>query len=195
MTKVSLHRFVQLPQRFLVALGVGLGILTIGAIAPIPSATEAAVKANAIAIAPAFRDLLTTLEATDTLWRTAPTALPDLLNVTLYTPGESCTTYEGKPHAVVAGQAMPQVVQTLVTQQTPLLLDFDLAGYRVLPSHQGTTVTIDFRRPSEASRHFVSLSICEQRLLLGSLRETLLQNPALGVKTVKFTEQGRALLL
>ena len=36
MTKVSLHRFAKLPQRFSLALGLGLGILTVGAIAPPP---------------------------------------------------------------------------------------------------------------------------------------------------------------
>ena len=30
MTKVSLHRFAKLPQRFLLAFGLGLGILTVG---------------------------------------------------------------------------------------------------------------------------------------------------------------------
>lgn len=193
MTKVSLHRFAQLPQRFLRALGLGLGILTIGAIAPPPETTEVA-KPPAIAIAPAFTALAVDLAAVDSLWRAAPTTLPDLLTVTLYTPNETCAAYRGDTQVVVADQAIAQVVQTLVTQQTPLLLDFELAGYRVLPSDRGSTIAIDFRRHPEAQRHFISLSICEQRLLLGSLRETLLQNPALGVNAVEFTEQGRSIL-
>lgn len=194
MTKVSLHRFAQLPQRFLLALSLGLGILTVGAIAPIPVPTEEATTSNAIAVAPALTELSTALAAVATPWSAAPTALPDRLRVTLYTPTESCDTYQGTAQTVETDQAIAQVVQTLVTQQTPQLLDFELAGYRILPGDRGTTVTIDFRRHPEARRHFISLSICEQRLLLGSLRETLLRNPPLGVETVKFTEQGRSLL-
>jgi len=194
MTKVSLHRFARLPQRFLLALGLGLGILTVGAIAPPPSLTEEAKPSTAIAVTPAFTTLPNQLVAIDALWLAAPAALPDFLRVSLYTPAESCDTYQSAAQVVVADQAIAQVVQTLVTQQTPLLLDFELAGYRVLPGDRGTSVTIDFRRHPEAQRHFISLSICEQRLLLGSLRETLLRNPALGVSAVKFTEQGRSLL-
>jgi len=194
MTKVSLHRFAKLPQRFLLAFGLGLGILTVGAIAPPPSLTEDATTPTAIAVTPYFTDLPEALAAVDSLWGVAPAALPDRLTVTLYTPTPDCETYVGEPDAVAPDKALAQVVHRLMAQQTPQLLNFELAGYRLLPGPDGHTVTIDFRRQADAQRHFISLSICERRLLLGSLRETLLQNPVLGVKSVEFTEQGRPIL-
>jgi len=194
MTKVSLHRFAKLPQRFLLAFGLGLGILTIGAIAPPPSMTEETTTPTAIAVTPYFTDLPAALASANSLWLTAPTALPALLSVTLYTPTPDCETYTGEPSTVTQDKAVAQVVHHLIAQQTPQLLDFELAGYRLLPGPEGHTVTIDFRRQANAQRHFISLSICERRMLLGSLRETLLQNSALGIKAVEFTEQGRPIL-
>lgn len=195
MTKVSLHRFARLPQRFLLALGLGIGILTAGAIAPPPSLTEEAPTPQTTKVDRYFTELPQALESTETLWRSAPITLPDLLSVTLYTPTASCETYEGKTKAVVQDQAIPQIVHSLLTDQTPQLLDFELAGYRILPGPKGDTVTLDLRRKPNAQRHFISLSICEQRVLFGSLRETLLQNPVLGIQAVEFTEQGRPIQL
>ncbi|RZM76522.1 hypothetical protein [Leptolyngbya iicbica] len=208
MTKVSLHRFAKLPQRFLLALGLGLGILTVGAIAPPPSLTEETPTPKTIAIEPNFAPLTATSTGPTALLNTAQrihmdisrTASPDgdgakLLTVTLYTPTASCDAYKGDRKAVAADQAIAQIVHALLTEQTSNLLDFELAGYRILPGDQGNTLTIDFRRQPGATRHFISLSICEQQVLFGSVRETLLQNPELGISAVIFTEQGQPIQL
>ena len=213
MTKVSLHRFAKLPQRCLLALGLGMGILTVGAIAPPPSLTEEAPTPQTTNVDRYFAQLPQTLGATDSLWQeadrygveiakgdsqkppSAPVTQPDLLTITLYTPTASCETYGGEAKAISADKAIPQIVHFLLTDQTPNLLDFELSGYRILPGSKGNTVTIDFRRKPDATRHFISLSICEQRVLFGSLRETLLQNPELGIDDVTFTEQGKPILL
>lgn len=212
MTKVSLHRFAKLPQRFLLALGLGMGILTVGAIAPPPSLTEEVATSQTTTVDRAFTQLPSTLVSSESLWRgadrygtevakvdaqqpSAPATQSDLLTVTLYTPTASCETYEGEAKAIAADKAVPQIVHFLLTDQTPNLLDFELAGYRILPGDKGHTVTIDFRRKPNATRHFISLSICEQRVLFGSLRETLLQNPELGIADVKFTERGQPIQL
>ncbi|MEM9766873.1 MAG: hypothetical protein AAF892_03190 [Cyanobacteria bacterium P01_D01_bin.71] len=191
MTKVSLHRFVKLPQRFLLSLGLGIGILTIGAIAPPPSMTEAAPNKATTRAVRHFTTLSTTLAPADSQWQSIPEAQSNALTVTLYTPTATCETYVGETQTVAQDKAIAQVVHFLIAEQTPQLLDFELAGYRITPGTKGHTVTIDFRRRSGAARQFISLSICEQRVLFGSLRETLLQNPVLGVDAVQFTEQGR----
>ena len=213
MTKVSLHRFAKLPQRFSLALGLGLGILTVGAIAPPPSLTEEAPTPQSTSVDRSFAQLPQSLGATESLWQeagrhsveiakgdsqkpqSAPATPADLLTITLYTPTAACDTYAGEPKAIAADKAIPQIVHFLLADQMPHLLDFELSGYRIVPGGKGNTVTIDFRRKPDATRHFISLSICEQRVLFGSLRETLLQNPALGIDDVTFTEQGRPIQL
>jgi hypothetical protein len=194
MTKVSLHRFVELPRRFLVALGLGVGILTVGAIAPPPAPVEEASSQPLLRLQTHYAPLSTEL-TTDRLWHSAEANLPELLTVTFYTPTATCETYQGEERAISADKAIPQIVHFLVSSQTPNLVDFELAGYRVQPGTKGNTVTIDFRRAPEAQRHFISLSICEQRVLFGSLRQTLLKNPDLNIDTVRFTERGRPIEL
>ncbi|WP_204141732.1 hypothetical protein [Halomicronema sp. CCY15110] len=208
MTKVSLHRFAKLPQRFLLALGLGVGILTAGAIAPPPSLTEAAPTTDTTAIKRHFAQLPTTLTVPTTLLSTthsfgvaasqAKAPLGDaaeLLTVTLYTPNATCDDYTAESKAIAPDQAIPQIVHALLTTQTANLLDFELAGYRIVPGDNGNTVNIDFRRQPNATRSFISLSICEQRVLFGSVRETLLQNSALSIDAVTFTEQGQPIVL
>jgi hypothetical protein len=208
MTKVSLHRFAKLPQRFLLALGLGVGILTVGAIAPPPSLTEAAPTPDPTAIHPNFAQLPTAFTFADALLSAADSdrspaahAQPssvneaELLTVTLYTPNATCDHYTSESKAIAPDQAIPQIVHALLTTQTANLLDFELAGYRIVPGANGNTVNVDFRRKPNATRSFISLSICEQRVLFGSVRETLLQNPELGIDAVTFTEQGQPIVL
>ncbi len=73
--------------------------------------------------------------------------------------------------------------------------DFDLAGYRVNLNPNTRVATIDFRLSPDSQRQFVSLSMCEQFALLGSLRKTLTDNSQLKIKEVRFTEQGREIIL
>jgi hypothetical protein len=191
MTKVSLHRVANLPRRLLVALGLGIGILTVGAIAPPPSLTEEASS-------PSFNDAqmhyLVVPIAVDVpvlLYEAAKENTPGIVTVTLYTPNAACEDYEGKEVAIAQDKAIPQIVHRLIANQVPELINFELAGYRIQPGPKGNTVTIDFRRKPGAERHFISLSICEQRILFGSLRQTLLKNPVLGLDDIYFTERGQ----
>lgn len=69
--------------------------------------------------------------------------------------------------------------------------DFELAGYRVNINPDTRIATVDLRRAPDTQREFVSLSACEQLALFGSLRKTLLENPQLKIKEVRFTEQGQ----
>ncbi|NER78846.1 MAG: hypothetical protein F6K42_04560 [Leptolyngbya sp. SIO1D8] len=210
MTKVSLHRFAGFPRRFLVALGLGVGLLTIGAIAPLPSptqdtdtststpqdtATQSTAQPTLESVDQSYQDLSTTLNAADTFWETAKTNSPELMSVMIYTPTATCDGFQTQEQAIAADKAIPQIVQLLLADQTPHLLDFELAGYRIQPGDEGNSITVDFRRVADAQRHFTSLSICEQLVLFGSLRKTLLENPALNVDSVSFTEKGRMIQL
>ncbi len=200
MTKVSLHRFARLPQRFLVSLGLGIGLLTVGAIAPPPSPTQ---NEPAALPQPAITDytaLTAALNEAETLWETIdetvddippPASSTDTLTVTLYTPDANCEAFESQQRAIAADQAVPELVRLLLADQVGSLVNFDLSGYRIQTEAQSNTLTVDFRRDPDAKRHFISLSICEQRVLFGSLRKTLLENPVLDVDAVRFTERGR----
>jgi len=191
MTNVSLHCFARFPQRFLVSLGLGIGLLTVGAIAPPPSSTQEATPPIRQPTIPQYERLPGTLIAVDDFWDTVKVHTPDLLMVTIYTPDATCEEFQGAEQAIAADKAIPQIVHFVLAEQTAHLLDFELAGYRLQPDSKGHTLTIDFRRTPDAQRHFISLSMCEQRVLFGSLQKTLTENPALGVSTVQFTERGR----
>ncbi|MGF1458583.1 MAG: hypothetical protein ACFBSG_06100 [Leptolyngbyaceae cyanobacterium] len=193
MTKVSLHRFAKLPQRFLWALGLGVGILTAGAIAPPPSMTETEVKASAtvLHLERQYTATINAAIAAEIFGDLAQLNAPAPLTVTLYTPTPSCDRYQGKEAAIVLAKAIPQVVHFLLAEQTPKLIDFELDSYQIQQNPKQQSIRIDLRRHPQARRHFISLSICERRILFGSLRETLLNNPDLQIREIQFTEGGQ----
>ncbi len=197
MTNVSLHCFSRFPRRFLLSLGLGLGLLTVGAIAPPPSPS---LDPTTPVLIPSFPRPFATLpplllESVSPFWQGALAQAPNTMTVTLFTPTETCETFQGEERAIASDKAISQIVHTLLTTQTPNLLDFELAGYRLRSDTNGNHVTIDFRRKPGAQRQFISLSMCEQLVLFGSLRKTLLENPTLHIDTVQFTEQGRPIEL
>lgn len=195
MTKASLHCIARLPQRFLLALGISLGMLTAGALAPPPSAQEEEPRPVAQTVIPSYSALSHLLATTDVLWGAAEVTAPEMLAITLYTLDNACDGFETEPKAIAADKAIPQIVHFLLTDQNANLLDFELAGYRIYPTTKGNSLTIDFRRTANAKRHFISLSICEQLVLFGSLRKTLLENPILNIDNVYFSERGRLIEL
>ena len=191
MVTVSLHRFARRPRQFLRALGGVSHLGMAGAIAAASILTPAAVANSQQVVTEQLSELTTVENATEQFWDAAIAHSPAGMTVIFYTPTATCDAYAGDLTRVAADHAIPQVVQRLVTDQTPQLINFELAGYRVQPPTADGTVTIDFRRNPHAERHFISLSICEQHVLFGSLRQTLLQNPALEINQVRFTERGR----
>ncbi|MEM0980675.1 MAG: hypothetical protein AAGH78_10405 [Cyanobacteria bacterium P01_H01_bin.58] len=195
MTKASLHCIARLPQRFLIALGISLGMLTAGALAPPPSAQEEVPLPVTQTVVPSYGAFSQTLATTNVLWDAAATTAPQMLDVTLYTLDDTCNGFVTKPKAIASDKAIPQIVHFLLTDQTPNLLDFELAGYRIYPTAKGNSLTIDFRRTANAKRQFISLSICEQLVLFGSLRKTLLENANLNIDNVYFSERGRLIEL
>ena len=191
MTKVSLHRFADLPRWFLVALGFGTGIVTIGGFASLMALTKASQPEAAVAVERQFQTFARSLPQSGALWETAVDHLPKIMNVTLYTPTPTCEDYEQAETAIARDEAIPKIVHLLLVEQVPKLINFDFGGYRVQTNPQNNLVKIDFRQPDDALRQFTSLSICERRILFGSLRKTLLSNSELEISEVQFTEQDR----
>lgn len=70
---------------------------------------------------------------------------------------------------------------------------FKLESYQV--NINGSTATVDMQLAPSSQRQFVSLSSCEQRALFGSVEKTLLNNADWNITAVKFTNNGKEILL
>lgn len=111
----------------------------------------------------------------------------------IYHPDSQCQTLIPEKVTVSAETPITHAVGKVLESSSSS--DFDLAGYRVNLDLNKRIVTIDFRLAPNSQRQFVSLSMCEQFALFGSLRKTLLDNPQLKIKDVRFTHQGREIKL
>lgn len=194
MTNVSLHRFGKMPRQFSKVAGAMMSAFVVGAIASLPALSQSTDSDKFQPVRASFTTLPSLLEATETFWDVAVANIPGLLTVTIYMPPETCDGYVSKKQAIVENEAVSQTISYLLTKEIPDLINFKLAGYRVIEG-EDNKVTIDFRRKPDTERQFVSLSACEQQIIFGSLRQTLLENPVLGIKNIQFTEQGRPIRL
>lgn len=111
----------------------------------------------------------------------------------IYHPDSQCQTLIPEKVTVSAETPITHAVGKVIESSSSS--DFDLAGYRVNLDFNKRIVTIDFRLAPNSQRQFVSLSMCEQFALFGSLRKTLLDNPQLNITNVRFTHQGREIKL
>ncbi len=111
----------------------------------------------------------------------------------IYHPDSQCETLIPEKVAVSADTPVTNAVGKVLELATSS--DFDLAGYRVNLDLNKRVVTIDFRLSPDSKRQFVSLSTCEQFALFGTLRKTLIDNPQLKIKDVRFTHQGQEIRL
>ncbi len=111
----------------------------------------------------------------------------------IYHPDSQCETLIPEKVAVSADTPVTNAVGKVLELATSS--DFDLAGYRVNLDLNKRVVTIDFRLSPNTKRQFVSLSTCEQFALFGTLRKTLIDNPQLKIKDVRFTNQGQEIRL
>lgn len=115
------------------------------------------------------------------------------LALNIYHPDNQCETLIPEKVAVSVDNPVTNAVGKVLELATSS--DFDLAGYRVNLDLNKRVVTIDFRLSPDSKRQFVSLSMCEQFALFGSLRKTLIDNPQLKIKDVRFTNQGQEIRL
>lgn len=112
-------------------------------------------------------------------------------NVTLYTIDSQCQELIPQQVAVSATEPVTGAVGKIIKEQDTA--DFELSGYRV--QIQNGIATVDLRLSPQSKRQFVSLSSCEQLALFGSLRTTLISNAKWNIKEVRFTEQGKEIIL
>ncbi|MFE4105211.1 sporulation/spore germination protein [Almyronema epifaneia] len=130
---------------------------------------------------------------------TAPTAaLPTTAKpqtaVTIYRVDSTCSDFVPQVVQVESDQAIEQAISQVLSQEQTGI-GFDLAGYRINVETSSGEATIDLRLSPQSQRQLVSLSSCEQLALFGSLRETLLRNPDWNIRSVQFTERGKAIVL
>ncbi len=121
-----------------------------------------------------------------------PSAASDeMVTVSVYTIDDQCNDFVEQSVQVPSDKAITEAVG-----QAMSAVDynaFKLAGYQV--SINGKTAVVDMQLAPSSQRQFVSLSSCEQRSLFGSVEETLLNNADWNVNAVKFTNQGKELML
>ncbi|MEQ8974445.1 MAG: sporulation/spore germination protein [Coleofasciculus sp. C1-SOL-03] len=120
-----------------------------------------------------------------------PSDAADTITLNIYRTDSQCETLIPEPVAVAAETPVTASVGTVVAQVSSG--DLDLAGYRV--NLNNGIATIDLRLSPDSQRQFVSLSMCEQLALFGSIRKTLLENPRLNIKDVRFTDKGQEIVL
>ncbi|MFP4101178.1 sporulation/spore germination protein [Coleofasciculus sp.] len=116
-----------------------------------------------------------------------PTDAVETITLNIYRTDSQCETLIPEPVAVAAETPVTASVGNVVAQVSSG--DLDLAGYRV--NLDNGIATIDLRLSPDSQRQFVSLSMCEQLALFGSIRKTLLENPRLNIQDVRFTDKGQ----
>ncbi|MCP6758894.1 MAG: GerMN domain-containing protein [Fischerella sp. CENA71] len=113
------------------------------------------------------------------------------VNVTLYTSDAQCQELVPQKTTVPAQEPVTGAVGKILDQRDNG--DFSFSGYRV--NIKNGVATVDLRLTPNSQRQITSLSSCEQFALFGSLRKTLTSNPQWGIKDVRFTEQGKEIVL
>lgn len=115
----------------------------------------------------------------------------DPVAVDLYTVDPRCENYQREPILVPRYQSMETTVGLILAEQS--IPDLTLSGYRTSFDPKTKTVTVDLRVARTSRRVLNSLSLCEQKELLGSLRKTLINQPDWKIKAVQFTSRGNPL--
>ncbi|PSR14554.1 hypothetical protein C8255_23990 [filamentous cyanobacterium CCP3] len=117
----------------------------------------------------------------------------DPVAVDLYTLDDRCENYRREPVLVPRPQSMETTVDLILAEQ--VIPELTLSGYRTRFDPETKIVTIDLRVARTSRRVLQSLSVCEQKALLGSLRETLINQPDWKIEAVTFTNRGNVLVL
>jgi len=113
--------------------------------------------------------------------------------VMVYRLTSDCEGYQPEPVQVAEAEALDQTVALILAEQT--FPEFTLSGYRVTVDPDTKIVTIDLRVARTSRRVLNSLSLCEQKAMLGSLKETLVNHPDWEIEAVDFTNRGHRLIL
>ena len=117
----------------------------------------------------------------------------EMVTVSVYTIDDQCNNFVEQAIQVPSNVAMNEAVGKAVDVSAGDLNAFKLDAYQV--NVDGNTAIVDMQLSPGSERQFVSLSSCEQRMLFGSVEETLLNNADWDVDAVKFTNAGKELVL
>lgn len=120
-----------------------------------------------------------------------PTDASGMVSVSVYTIDDQCNDFVESTVQVPGNDAIEAAVGKAMDSVE--YNAFKLADYDV--SINGSTAIVDMQLAPGSERQFVSLSSCEQRSLFGSVEETLTNNPDWAVDSVKFTDNGKDLVL
>jgi len=161
--------------------------------APASPADESTAVASALEPIPSPADALAAASRTMQARARRLVAPADPVAVDLYTLNPTCEGYQIEPIQVPRPQSMETTVGLILAEQA--IADLVLSGYRASYDLERKTTTIDIRVARTSGRGLRSLSLCEQKALLGSLRETLINQPDWNIDAVTFTDRGNALVL
>lgn len=111
------------------------------------------------------------------------------IKITLYQSDNLCEKYITKIVEFPEKESLEKTIALILDQNNSS--DFNIVGYRFQVDEKTRIATIDFRIDPNSKRQLISLSSCEQFILLGSLKQTLLNNPQWQIKDLKFLQQGK----
>ncbi len=123
--------------------------------------------------------------------QTASLAPQKTVPVSVYKVDNQCRDFVAEKTAVPANQPIAAAVGKVLANADSA--DFSLSGYRV--NVVSGVATVDLRVAPDSKRKLVSLSSCEQMAIFGSLRKTLISNAEWKIKSVRFTDRGKEIVL
>jgi uncharacterized protein YbdZ (MbtH family) len=140
MTKVSIARVSPLARRLGISLGLGLGILVVGAmvptdrsstIAPPPAPLSAVADTETLASLGGDR-LVQALEAAAQLWQDAAQIIPsDWITVTRYGINATCDGFIAQGQTTLDPDDLTALVGDILQDPRQTLDGLELSGYRV----------------------------------------------------------------
>jgi hypothetical protein len=122
-----------------------------------------------------------------------PIAAPkQTVAINIYQVDNQCSDFVAESISLPQDNSLEMAVARVIEKSDINELKF--TSYQVTKDQSGVA-TIDFQVADTSLRKLVSLSSCEQLNLFGSLRKTLMENSGWQIKEVKFTEQGKEVVL
>ncbi len=112
--------------------------------------------------------------------------------INIYQVDNQCSDFVAESVSLPQDDSLEMAVARVIEKSNINELKF--TSYQVTKDQSGVA-TIDFQVADTSVRKLVSLSSCEQMNLFGSLRKTLIENSDWQIKDVKFTEQGKEVVL
>ncbi len=159
---------------------------------PVASSPETSPSvAPSPSLSPAPKKIPPAASGTSQPLQTASVASAKTIPVSVYKLDSQCRDFVAEKTAVSASQPIAGAVGKVLENADSA--DFSLSGYRV--NVASGVATVDLRVAPDSKRTLVSLSSCEQMAIFGSLRKTLTSNAQWKIKSVRFTDRGKEVIL